>query len=53
MSTWRDLIPLPPCKGTCDWQVTDKATVRCETCKMVDARGTRFFRELLARVQRG
>ena len=53
MSSWRELIPLPPCeRGTCDWQVTGKATVVCKACGLVDARGTRFWRALLARVNR-
>ena len=51
MSNWRELMPLPPCKGTCDWQVTDKVALRCGTCGLSDARGTRFWRVLLARVR--
>jgi hypothetical protein len=39
-------------RGTCDWQVSVKATVTCRTCGLSDTQATRFWRSLLAKARR-
>jgi hypothetical protein len=54
-NAWRYLLDLPKCGRGCDWEVADgcpydECVVHCDTCGLIDLRGTRYWRELVARL---